>query len=147
MVIILDRGHGKTFKGKVVINSYLDLKNCIDEEKYEESTFYKLICVSTHSGSSSEIGHYTARCLTDNNTYYYFSDTQNHQINEDDLFDDEPYILFYKRVNKEELSIINKDEKSNNNIDKTFNEKIKQIKPEIDREKYKILNEDINNKK
>ena len=147
MVIILDRGHGKTFKGKVEINSYLDLKNCIDDEKYEESTFYKLICISTHSGSSSEKGHYTARCLTDNNTYYYFSDTQNHQINEDDLFDDEPYILFYKRVNKEELNIINKDKKSNNNIDKTFNEKIKQIKPEIGREKYKILNEDSNNKK
>ena len=102
LVIILDRGHGKIFKGKIEINQYIDLKYCIDEENYEDSTLYKLICISTHTGSSSPTGHYTARCLTENNVYYYFSDTERYQINEDKIFGGDPYILFYKRMNKEE---------------------------------------------
>ncbi len=85
LLIILDRGHGKTFKGEIEINKYLDIKNIIDEEKYQYSCLYKLICVSTHSGVSSSSGHYTACCLTDNNKYYYFSDTYVHEIDENNL--------------------------------------------------------------
>ena len=98
LLIILDRGHGKTFKGDVEINKYLDLKNIIDEEQYKYSYLYKLICVSTHSGISSSSGHYTACCLADNNKYYYFSDRFVHEINEKYLFNDEPYLLFYEQI-------------------------------------------------
>ena len=99
MVIILDRGHGKKFKGDVEINKYLDLKNIIDEDEYEYSSLYKLICVSSHSGeSSSTRGHYTASCLADNNKYYYFSDTNAYEINEENLISDEPYLLFYEQI-------------------------------------------------
>ena len=108
LLIILDRGHGKTFKGDVEINKYLDLKNIIDEERFEYSSLYKLICISTHKGTSSSSGHYTACCLADNNKYYYFSDTYVHEIDENNLFNDEPYLLFYKQIDNEDKNEINK---------------------------------------
>ena len=128
LVLILDRGHGKTFDGNVEIYEYLDLNKIINEENYEYSSFYQLISVSTHSGTSSSSGHYTARCLTDNNTYYYFSSDKNViQIDRQYLFTDEPYILFYKRIEDQTLinslernkkEIIKKDEINQNNSEK-----------------------------
>ena len=110
LVVVLDRGFGKTFRGDVKIDKYLDLKHKIDEEKYEYSCLYKLICVSTHSGTSSSSGHYTACCLTDNNKYYYFSDTYAQEIDEKEITQNEPYLLFYQQLNKEEENNI--DEKN-----------------------------------
>ena len=66
LVIILDRGKGKTFTGKVDFNKYLDLINCIKEENYEYSSLYQLIGISNHSGKNSANRHYNARCLIDN---------------------------------------------------------------------------------
>ena len=120
LLIILDRGHGKTFKGKVEMNKYLDLKKIIDEEDYKYSCLYRLIGVSTHSGTSSSSGHYTACCLADNNKYYHFNDTYAHKINENKLFDNEPYLLFYEQIN------INKKNNNNYEINKIKNE-IKEI--------------------
>ncbi len=110
LVIVLDRGHGKTFKGDVEINKYLDITNIIDEDEFKYSSLYKLICISTHKGTSSSSGHYTACCLAENNKYYYFSDTYVHEIDEKYLFNDEPYLLFYKQIdiNKENNNEINK---------------------------------------
>ena len=117
LVIILDRGKGKTFKEQVVFHPYLDLVNCISEENYDYSSLYQLIGVITHSGKSSSSGHYTARCLTDKGEYYYFSDEQVIQIEYDEgLLDNEPYILFYKMVNKNEIK--ENMEKINDKIDK-----------------------------
>ena len=105
----------------------MDLNKIINEENYEYSSFYQLISVSTHSGTSSSSGHYTARCLTDNNTYYYFSDKNVIQIDRQYLFTDEPYILFYKRIEDQTLinslernkkEIIKKDEINQNNSEK-----------------------------
>ena len=110
LVVVLDRGFGKTFRGDVKIDKYLDLKHKIDEEKYDYSCLYKLICVSTHSGTSSSSGHYTACCLTDNNKYYYFSDSYSHEIDEKEITQNEPYLLFYQQLNKEEENNI--DEKN-----------------------------------
>lgn len=99
MVIILDRGKGKMFKGPVKINKYLDLGQIITEPEYKYSSLYRLICISTHKGTSSASGHYVANCLTDNGKYHYFSDNYVEEIdNEDRLFYDEPYLLFYERV-------------------------------------------------
>ena len=68
-----------------------------NSENNHNNTEYELIGVCTHSGPSSSSGHYTACCLTDNNEYYYFSDTHVRKANEDDLYKDEPYLLFYRR--------------------------------------------------
>ena len=130
LVLILDRGHGKTFKKEVEIKNILDLRNYIEEENYEFSSLYKLICISTHEGKSSSTGHYTARCLTDNNKYYYFSDKYVEEINEEDLFENEPYLLFYQQIDIND----NKD-KNNNSI--TINE--------LNRKKNNIKNNNIKN--
>ena len=100
LVLVLDRGHGKTFRGKVNFNINLDLEELIDkkENKNKFSTKYKLIGVSTHAGSSSSSGHYTACCLADNGKYYYFSDTFVDEVNEREIYKNEPYLLFYKRL-------------------------------------------------
>ena len=100
LVVILDRGKGKSFKGNVTFDFDLDLKNFIDEENYQASSKYTLISVSTHSGTSSSSGHYTACCLTDNDKYYYFSDTYVQPVhNKNKIFENEPYLLFYRRNN------------------------------------------------
>ena len=132
LLIILDRGHGKTFKGDVEINKYLDLKNIIDEKRYKSSYLYKLICISTHSGTSSSSGHYTACCLVDNNKYYYFSDTYVHEIDENNLFNDEPYLLFYEQIDNEDKNGINKNEIKTIKIDnyKTDKNELSIIKKE-----------------
>ena len=99
LVLILDRGHGKQFAGIVKFEKELDIKNYMDDdsENNQYNTKYNLIGVCTHSGTSSSSGHYTACCLTDNNEYYYFSDTYVRKANEEDLYKDEPYLLFYRR--------------------------------------------------
>ena len=97
-VIVLDRGKGKTFKGNVSIDINLNIEHFIDNNEYKKYSNYQLIGVSTHSGTSSSSGHYTACCLTDNGKYYYFSDTYVHEISESKLFENEPYLLFYQRI-------------------------------------------------
>ena len=168
MVIILDRGHGKIFKGDVEINKYLDLKNIIDEDEYEYSSLYKLICVSTHSGeSSSTRGHYTASCLADNNKYYYFSDTYVKEIDDNNIINNEPYLLFYEQIDindkneidhiKNEIKIIqiddNNNKKDNKNYSSSRNNKNKkkyenQKKEETEKNnriRYNVINSNKNN--
>ena len=97
LVLILDRGKGKSFKGNVSFNASLDITNFV-EEKDENSSFkYTLISFITHTGPSSLSGHYTAYCLTDNGKYYYFNDEYVDEINGKLYYNGEPYILFYKR--------------------------------------------------
>ena len=100
LVLILDRGKGKKFKGEVKFEVDLDLQDLIDKENNNNkfNTKYKLIGVSTHSGDSSSSGHYTACCLADNGFYYYFSDIFVDKVNEKTLYQNEPYLLFYKRL-------------------------------------------------
>ena len=134
LVIILDRGHGKKFKGKIEIKKSLDLQPFIVEENYENkySTNYELICVSSHRGTSSSKGHYTASCLTDNNKYYYFSDINVIEIIEENLFRDEPYLLFYLRKDfyKDDVTDINRRYNiyNINNENSKFKEDPKEIK-------------------
>ena len=100
LVLILDRGKGKKFRGNVSFGIDLNIDYLIDEENYKKkySSKYKLIGVSTHSGTSSASGHYTACCLTDNGKYYYFSDTYVQEVSESELYRNEPYLLFYRRL-------------------------------------------------
>ena len=100
LVLILDRGKGKTFKGNVTFKNDLDLTELIDqkENEYKFSNKYKLIGVCTHEGSSSASGHYTACCLTDNGKFYYFSDSYVREAKEYDIYNNDPCLLFYKRL-------------------------------------------------
>ena len=133
LVIILDRGHGKTFKGNIEIENNLDLQPFITEENYESkySTKYELIAVSSHRGESSSSGHYTASCLTDNQTYYYFSDINVIEINKENLINGEPYWLFYLRNdfskddNKKITNINNNIYNYNENIEGNEDKKLK----------------------
>ena len=101
LCIILDRGRGKSFKGKVIFDYYLDLKNYIDEENYHYNSKYKLISVLSHYGPSSSNGHYVAFCLADNGKYYYFNDEVAKEIDNPLKYDiGDPYILFYERNEK-----------------------------------------------
>ena len=98
LVVMLDRGKGKLFKGNISIEKNLDLEYFIDVEEYKKLSKYRLIGVIAHSESSSSNENYTACCLTDNGKYYYFSDNYVHEISESKLFKNEPYLLFYKRI-------------------------------------------------
>ena len=70
----------------------------MDSSNIKVKTKYYLVGVCTHNGNSSYSGHYTACCLTDNNEYYYFSDTQVEKVEEEgQIYEGEPYILFYRR--------------------------------------------------
>ena len=112
LVIILDRGHGKTFKGRVEFEPTLDLNHSVDEKDYKSKSKYKLICISTHSGDSSSKGHYTACCLNEKKgIYYYFSDDYVIPIEENELYDYKPYLLFYQRL---EINNNFEDIKNNN---------------------------------
>ena len=100
LVIVLDRGYGKTFKGKIDFKTDIDLEGLIDKEgnNNQFNTKYKLIGVSPHAGRSSSSGHYTACCLSDNGKYYYFSDTFVDEVSKKAIYENEPYLLFYERL-------------------------------------------------
>ena len=125
LTIILDRGHGKTFKGEVDFDIEINLKKYIDKDKNKEKKdiLYKLICISTHSGDSSSAGHYTSCCLNDNGKYYYFSDSFVKEIKDlNDLYNNEPYILFYKKIDNNNDNNYYKDKDiCNNNDDNEIN--------------------------
>ena len=103
LVIVLDRGKGKTFKKKVKFEIKLNIELFIDRDNYNNySPNYELIGVITHSGESSSIGHYTACCLADIKKYYYFSDEYIKPIDDENKLNiNEPYILFYKNINNQ----------------------------------------------
>ena len=98
-VLIIDR-RGKKFRGKVEFKPYLNLENSIDKKENNNifNPNYKLIGVCTHSGNSSASGHYTACCLADDGNYYYFSDTLVEKVKLEKIYEDEPYLLFYRRL-------------------------------------------------
>ena len=173
LTIILDRGHGKTFKGTIDFGKEINLKEYIDKDynKDQQDILYNLICICTHSGDSSSKGHYTSCCLNEDGKFYYFSDEYVEEItDENELYDDEPYLLFYQKLehNNENNNIDNKEDiemknLANNLINKndnnnTTNNNINIIKENTNNkekinniifnsvDKNKILNENSNNK-
>ena len=118
LVLILDRGKEKAFKVKFEFNSeILDLKYYMHEKNYKkEDTYYQLFGLSTHAGLSSAEGHYTACCLADNGNYYYFSDTFVKEINLDRLYENEPYLLFYRKTDISDMHSKNINNKIQNQL-------------------------------
>ena len=71
---------------------------------------YKLICICTYSGESASWGHYTARILNNYRKYYYFSDTYVKEIKyENELYGNEPYLLFYKKIESDNIKYNRKE--------------------------------------
>ena len=101
LVIILDRGKGKIYRGKVDFDLNINLKKYIDKDNQCYSPNYQLIGVINHSGESSSSGHYTACCLTDENDkkYYFFSDEFKEPIRGKEINKYESYLLFYQNIN------------------------------------------------
>ena len=102
LIIILNRGHGKTFKEYVSIDTILDISTFIDKDGknlnklYDNDTYYILIGSCNHSGSSSSAGHYTASCYNEEKkSYYYYNDASATKLDEY-IYKGEPYMLFYK---------------------------------------------------
>ena len=136
LVIILDRGKGKSFNGNVSFDNELNLKKYLDIEKENNknnkyNSKYKLISVITHSGTSSSSGHYTACCLTDNGKYYYFNDQNADEIDNLLNYNGDPYILFYRGENENNQQ--NKHEVNNYDVNN------------YDMNNYKVKNCDANN--
>ena len=144
LTIILDRGHGKTFKGTVDFDLEINIKNYIDRDnkKDRKDILYKLICISTHSGDSSSAGHYTSYCLNDNGKYYYFSDTYVKEIKDlNDLYNNEPYLLFYKKLDINNDNNYDKNKDFNNNNEDNEINIIENNHSNYDEEMRNILNE------
>ena len=128
LIIILNRGNGKTFKGNVLIDTILDLSTFIDKDGkelnklYDKDTYYKIIGSCNHSESSSSAGHYTASCYNEEkNSFYYYNDTSVKKLDKYKYIG-EPYILFYKRT-----KITNYNPTIDNAI--IFNPEYQNIKP------------------
>ena len=148
LAIVLDRGKGKTFKGQFKFNSeILALNNYISENNYKYEDIYQLLGVASHSGSSSPSGHYTACCLADDGEYYYFSDSRVKKITLNELYENDPYLLFYIRteLKPDKNNIINKIVETNKGDTKllkeiTINKKEYETKNKIPKIKFKYNN-------
>lgn len=99
MVLILDRGKEKRFRGNVTFQYHLDINDLIDinENKNKFNTKYILIGALMCSGDNYT-GHYEAFCLNENGKYYHFKDKYVQQINEITLNKYGNCLLFYKRT-------------------------------------------------
>ena len=106
LTIILNRGKGKQFLDKVEFYQEINIQKYVDDTfiKPKKKKFkYKLIGISTHSGSSSSYaGHYIAYCYRDiEDKYYCFNDTKATPVEFDDIKNrGEPYILFYEQMDE-----------------------------------------------
>ena len=105
LTLILNRGKNKLFKNHVKFHEIINIEKYVDDtfiEKKNKKYKYKLIGVSTHTGSSSDYGHYYSYCYRENEKkYYLFNDTVVRPVNKlEYLYDGsgDPYILFYEQI-------------------------------------------------
>jgi ubiquitin C-terminal hydrolase len=105
LALILNRGKGKQFVDKVEFGEKINIQEYVDDtfiEPEKRKYNYRLIGVSTHSGSSSSTGgHYIAYCYREKEQEYYcFNDTSTYRVTFDEIKKyAEPYILFYEQTN------------------------------------------------
>ena len=111
LTIILNRGKGKKYNGKVRFDEIIDIQKYVDDtfiEPDKRNFNYKLIAVSIHFGPYSNFGQYIAYCYRENEKKYYcFNDTNISIVDFEDIVNNgEPTILFYEQSDEENNNII-----------------------------------------
>ena len=72
-------------------------EHILDEYKNLDTTVYDLIGVIQHLGSSIEGGHYTSLCKQSTGKWFEFNDEWVKQISEEEIVNNNAYILIYMR--------------------------------------------------
>ena len=102
LILILNRGKGNEFKIKINFEKIISIENYV-EQKEEKELKYELYAVLTHLGTSDMNGHFIAFCYSIiDNIWYKFNDAFVDPITDfqKEVHDfEEPYILFYKKLN------------------------------------------------
>ena len=88
LVIVLNKGNENKFDGILMYEPNLDLTNFIDEKNSKFGKKYKIISIPKQ---------YSACSLTDSG-YYFLSDTFTCNVRKTQLQRDEPFLLFYRRI-------------------------------------------------
>ncbi|OVA10566.1 Ubiquitin carboxyl-terminal hydrolases family 2 [Macleaya cordata] len=86
-----------------------DLTNYVAHKNSSRRQLYELYALSNHYGGMGS-GHYTAHIKTqllDENRWYNFDDSHISPINEEDVKSAAAYVLFYRRVKSEDVSVSN----------------------------------------
>ena len=113
LIIILNRGKGKSFDCEVDFPEFLNLQNFVN---YEKSIYeYQLRGVISHLGESGMSGHFIAYCRHRiNNNWYCYNDAivTLCQDQKKGFMTGTPYILFYETLMNQNNIIFD-----NNNID------------------------------
>lgn len=101
IIIILNRGKGLQYKVNISFeNENLGLKDYV--EYCKDESVYELIGLVTHYGESNASGHFTAKCKSPIDGYWYlYNDqivTKIGYFDKDSFAQGNPYILFYKKL-------------------------------------------------
>ena len=97
LIIILDYGKGKIFKGKVIFDEYINIRDYVENDK--KNQIFRLIGAVIHHGTSSAYGHYISYCRSEDNKLYCFNDSIVTPTNFEELKKgSSPYILFYEKI-------------------------------------------------
>lgn len=84
-----------------------DLTNYVANKNNSQRQLYELYALTNHYGSMGS-GHYTAHIkLIDENKWYSFDDSHISLINEEEVKSAAAYVLFYRRVKTEDVSVSN----------------------------------------
>ena len=106
LIINLDYGKNKKYNPtKIEFGQSLDLTGFTDNLCNKRN--YELIAISTHIGSSGISGHYIAYCKNlskDDQNWYEFNDSSVSKVKFEDIKENSPYILIFKR---EDNNILN----------------------------------------
>ena len=93
----------KKYDENGVLENFINYPKKLDMKKYclnytNESTKYELQGLCIHIGSLNG-GHYYSICKNNNdNKWHKYNDQQVSDVNDNELFNNHPYCLFYKRV-------------------------------------------------
>ena len=102
LVLILNRGKGKSFDCDVDFPEFLNLQNFVN---YKKSIYeYRLRGVISHLGESGMSGHFIAYCRHRiNNEWYCYNDATvtKCQDQKNGFMNGTPYILFYESINNQ----------------------------------------------
>ena len=116
LIIILNRGKGKSFECEVDFPEYLNLQNYVS---CPQSIYnYRLSGVICHLGQSGMSGHFIAYCRQRiNNMWYCFNDATVTLCNDqqNDYKNGCPYILFYQSIDKRPNVLFSNDITFDNN--------------------------------